>query len=286
MLDMQMESIGLVYLYGFTDSPNFTVTGDALFPQFKGNQAAYISVFNPATTQILYSTFFPGTHDVYACQLVVLEPMRVWITGYTDEAGGILITPDALQPDMQQFYRPSFITKLNLAAGVVEYSSYFGGNGLTDIRAILPLADDRLFLAGTTLSTNFPVTSGAYDTTHTGNYIYKAFAMYLDLPASVLRSTLFGMRQPGGSVFNLGADIVPADSSVVLCGDAEGIGFPTTPGTIDSVIGPEYPDAWIAVLSADLSTLRYSTLMGGYDRRLLFPGASQPQQHRLARGDE
>jgi hypothetical protein len=52
---------------------------------------------------------------------------------------------------------------------------------------------------------------------------------------------------------------------VVICGIAQGSGFPTTPGTLDSVTGPEWPDACVVVLSADLSTLRYSTLMGGID---------------------
>ena len=265
VIDLQCDDAGSLYLYGFTGSLDFPTTSGALFPLFQGDAPAYISVFDPTTAQILYSTFFPGAEDVYARQIVVLEPMHVWITGYTDEAGGIVITPDALQPDMQ-FHRPSFLAKLNLAAGVVEYSSYFGGNDYTDINAILPQPDNRLFLAGTTLSTNFPVTAGTFDTTHTGNYIYKAFATYFDPPTTVVRSTLFGMRQSGGTVFDLGADIVTADSSVILCGYAQGSGFPTTPGALDSVTGPEWPDAWFAVLSADLSTLRYSTLMGGYDK--------------------
>ncbi len=199
---------------------------------------------------------------VYANKIVVTAPWRIWITGSAGSAGGIVITPDALQPEMQGTHT-AFLAQLNLATAEVEYSSYFGGNGETSINTVLPQSEDRLLLAGWTRSANFPVTSGAFDTTHSGNT--KAFVTYLDLPATVVSSTVLSMRQPGGSLAANSVSWVPTDSSVVLCGYAAGDGFPTTPGTLDSVIGPEWGDAWWAVLSADLSTLRYSTLMGGYD---------------------
>ncbi len=59
VINLQLDSTGLVYIYGHTNSPDFVITPDALFPQFQGIQAAYVSVFNPATAQILLFLILP-----------------------------------------------------------------------------------------------------------------------------------------------------------------------------------------------------------------------------------
>ncbi len=254
---------GWLYICGRAATPDFYTTPDALFPEFPGFEQAFITVFDPVLSQILYSTYFSGAGTIGFGQIVVLEPMRVWITGSTS-SGGIPITANALQPEME-YTHPSFLARLDLGEGLVEYCSYFGGSLETIVTTLLPLTDDRLLLSGWTRSPNFPVTPGAYDTTH--SITRKAFVTDLTLPATVERSTLFGLGQYTGFIgVPSRAAILPADSSIILCGSAQGPGFPATPDALDSVTGPEWPDAYFAVLSPDLSTLRYSTLLGGYEK--------------------
>jgi len=57
-------------------------------------------------------------------------------------------------------------------SGQLVYSTYLGGNA--DDRGISIAVDNagNAYIAGETLSTNFPITAGAFDTTYNGGSIH------------------------------------------------------------------------------------------------------------------
>ena len=59
------------------------------------------------------------------------------------------------------------MTKFDTTGGVV-FSTFIGGSDADHAHAIAIDATSRIFVAGTTWSSDFPVTPGAYDTTYAG----------------------------------------------------------------------------------------------------------------------
>jgi hypothetical protein len=133
-------------------------------------------------------------------------------------------------------------------------------------------AAGNIYIAGGAFSANFPTTAGAYDRTFasggssTGSVgPSDVFVMKFTRAGQLLWSTLIG----GPNHDRAYGLEVAADGGIIVAGRA-GEGFPTTAGVIqpafagDTVGGGAYgkQDGFIAKLSADGSTLLWSTYFG------------------------
>ena len=60
-----VDSAGNAHVAGYSGSPDFPVTGDALQPARAGtNTDAFVSVLNPAGTGLVYSSYLGGTGNI------------------------------------------------------------------------------------------------------------------------------------------------------------------------------------------------------------------------------
>ena len=62
----------------------------------------------------------------------------------------------------------AFVTKLNAAGTALVYSTYLGGSGNDDGHGIAVDSAGNAYVTGFTISTNFPTTPGAFQTTNSG----------------------------------------------------------------------------------------------------------------------
>jgi uncharacterized protein (TIGR03437 family) len=195
----------------------------------------------------------------------------------TDAHGNIYIAGSTLSPNFRvksavQSHLASsvghnvYVTKLDPSGNVV-YSTFFGGNG-DDLALVMTVdAAGGVYVAGTTSSTNFPVTQGAYSSV--SQFASNTFLFKLNPDGSAGYSTYFVPVQPT-------AIAVDGASSAYLAGTA-GPGLPTTAGAyqtvcgcgsgvISSGIGPEIftVDGFVTKFDSRGSTLLYSTYLG-YD---------------------
>ena len=110
------------------------------------------------------------------------------------------------------------------------YASFLGGSGIDEATSLALDSAGRLLLSGYTLSTNFPVSSGAFQTTYGGNT--DAFVAIVDPARSsqLVYSTYFG-----GSGADAAFD-VKADSSGILyvSGYTESAGLPGTSNSLQA----------------------------------------------------
>lgn len=152
-----------------------------------------------------------------------------------------------------------FVAKLNPTGSALDWSTYLGGSD-TEIQnttgSIGVAIDDigNVYVTGATKSTNFPTTVGAYQTTIGGDN--DAFVTKIAADgASLLYSTYLG-----GIGLDYGFDIaLDSDGNAYTCGYTNGH-FPTTPGAFQT--DSTFQSAWAAKLSANGSTLVYSTTLG------------------------
>jgi hypothetical protein len=144
---------------------------------------------------------------------------------------------------------------------VLSYSTYLGGSGGTSIG--LGIAVDSsgdAYITGTTTSSTFPTTAGAFQTTLAGTE--NAFVTELNPSGSALVYSTY----VGGSSSDQGTGIaVDSSGDAYITGYSNSSNFPTTPGAFQttSTTSGGSDDAFVTKLNAGGTALVYSTYLGG-----------------------
>jgi hypothetical protein len=146
---------------------------------------------------------------------------------------------------------------LSADGSVLLYSTYVGGSDSDGGNSIAVDASGNAYVTGYTLSTDFPVTAGAFQTTLGGRG--DAFVTKLNAAGSglVYSTYLGGSRSDSGSSI-----AIDASGNAYVTGNTYSSNFPTTPGAFQTRFGGE-GDAVLSKLNAAGSALIYSTYLGG-----------------------
>jgi hypothetical protein len=121
-------------------------------------------------------------------------------------------------------------------------------------------ASGNAYVTGTTTSSDFPTTPGAFQTTPGDGFgrIQDAFVSKLNAAGSALvYSTYLGATDTAG--FGIAVD---AKGNAFVAGFTNSANFPTTPGAFQTTYGG-LGDAFVTKLNAAGSGLLYSTYLGG-----------------------
>jgi hypothetical protein len=250
-----VNSTGSAYVTGNTSSPNFPTTVGAFQTTSGGGFDAFVTKLNATGSALVYSTYLGGSDNDNSSGIAVDSAGSAYVIGATfstnfPTTAGAFQTSFAGAPD-------AFVTKLNAAGSGLVYSTYLGGNG-NDTGAGISVDDTgAAYVTGFTGSTNFPTTSGAFQTTFGGG-IFDAFVTKLNAAGSALVYSTY----LGGSADDRGLGIA-ADSagSVYVTGSTTSTNFPTA-SAIQAANGGG-TDAFVTKLNAAGSGLVYSTYLGG-----------------------
>ena len=147
---------------------------------------------------------------------------------------------------------------------VLIYGSYLGGDLLDEGRAVAVDTDGNAYIAGTTISLDFPTTAGAIKPvllprTGIDSYWYDAFVTKVN-PAgtATIFSTYFGGRDSTETGTGVAVD---ASGNVFLGGTTFGADLPIVNAYQATSGGAD--DAFLAKLNPTGSALVYSTFIGG-----------------------
>lgn len=134
---------------------------------------------------------------------------------------------------------------------VVEWATYAGGSQIDAAHAVSALADGSVVATGSTLSSDFPTTPGAYDTTNAGNSDVWVTKLAADGQTRTWSTFL------GGTGSDQVADVEDGGSGAVLLGgQTTSTDFPAT-GT-----APGGGDGWVARLTS-AGSLDFAHWVGG-----------------------
>jgi len=169
------------------------------------------------------------------------------------------------------------ISKYSKDGSTLLWASYLGGDDDEYPHSLVVNHRNELLVLGTTLSTNFPVASNAYDASHNGSYDITVSKLSAD-GSSLLAGTFLGgssfdgfQRDDGSSksilLFNYadnyrGDILSDASGQVYLATCTRSNDFPTSAGAFQSSPGG-LTDAAIVCLKPDLSGIQWSTRLGG-----------------------
>jgi Beta-propeller repeat len=188
-----IDPAGDAYVAGETTSAKFPTTPGAFQVAFQGNPKAeptgFVTKLDPGGTKQVYSTYLGGATGQGRCEcggatgIAVDAAGDAFISGRTGSKT-FPTTTGALQrrkPAGQGYGGSGFVSGLNPAGSALVYSTYLGGYGDDGAEALAVDPAGRVYVTGTTISSNFPTTPGALQRkNHSGGYGYAAFVTKLD----------------------------------------------------------------------------------------------------------
>jgi hypothetical protein len=256
-VDIAIDSQGAAYVTGITESTDFPTTAGAFDAGANGNQDAFVTKLDPAGSSLAYSTYLGGSNTDQGIGIAIDSQGAAYVTGMTSSTD-FPTTAGAFDTSKNGGNDDAFVTKLDPAGSSLAYSSYLGGTNTFDIG--LGIAVDSLgaaYLTGSTSSTDFPTTAGAFDPSYNGNQ--DAFATKFDPAGSSLAYSTF----LGGSATEEGSGIaVDSLGAAYVTGITPSTDFPTTAGAFDTSYNGN-GDAFVTKLDPLGSGLAYSTYLGG-----------------------
>lgn len=271
---MDFDEEGAIYLAGYTDSTNLPTTNGAIQDTFQGGYGdAFVGKLSADGSELLFSTYLGSTGPDHAFPGLRLHTDGSIIVTGVAGAADFPTTPGAYQTEFAGteasgvWYGDAFVARFSLTPThehILHYITFLGGSGMEKSTAQHGIAldkDGNAVVAGTTHSAGFPITPGAFQTSLKGkNNVYIA-KISLD-GTTLLASTYLGGSPEGG--YEASGLQVDAAGNVIVSGSIFGSvanhpvtsdAFQRTPGGAD--------EAFFAVLSPDLSRLRYSSHFGG-----------------------
>jgi hypothetical protein len=261
--DIAVDASGNAYVIGGTQSSDFPTTSGAFQKTLNGFGDVFISKFNAAGSALLYSTYLGGDSGFESGSGIAVDISgNAYVTGST-ESSNFPTTAGAFQTTYSGA-GDVFVSKLNATGSALLYSTYLGGND-TDVGSDIAVdASGHAYVTGNTVSLNFPITPGAFQTTFGGTAFFGGDVFVSKLNAA--GSALVYSTYLGGSGDEFGNRIaVDASGHAYVTGATASTNFPTTPGAFQTTFGGGtfVGDGFVSKLNAAGSALLYSTYLGG-----------------------
>jgi len=247
--DVDVDADGNAYVVGATRSSGFPFTEGAYnTTPPSGSNICFIFKMNPLGNQLIYSTFVPG---ILGSEILLDSERNVYVAG----------------SNYHNYSSDSFVFKLNADGSDVISSISFGGDQL-DMG--LELAMDHtgdIYVAGDTLSANFPTTPGCFDETvngediHLPSYKNEIFVTKIkgDL-SGIIYSTYIG----GTKSDKITGLVVDSQGDAIISGYTISEDYPVTEGCyMKNYTGAG--DCIVTKLNHNGSALVYSSYIGSPD---------------------
>jgi hypothetical protein len=268
-----VDSAGEAYVAGSTSSKNFVATKNAYQTTLNssGGNAFFMELNTSGTAPAVYATFLGGT-GADAAQGIALSPSctatncDTYITGQTNSLD-FPVSTSTYQKEPGGG-TDAFITEINPAGSgttSLVYSTYFGGAGNDLGYGIAVDAEGDAYIAGSTTSSNLPVTSGVYQSALTGTE--DAFVAELDPSGTSLAySTYLG----GNTVTSAAAIAIDSTGDAFVTGNTQSTNF--VPASVEALAlqstcattsGGLCDDAFVVTLGPGGTFLSFATYLGG-----------------------
>ncbi len=229
----------LVYLTGQTFSPDFpTVPIGQTIPATPTQGVAFVSVIDATTGSLTYSTLLGGNNGDYGDAIAADSSGNAYVTGFSGSAD-FPITQGAYQTSRLNSAGTTLITEVKPAGANAQaqlvYSTFLGGSKgvganppLGDVALSLALGSGNVFVSGQAGTSDFPTTTGAYQT------LFKASAGNSN--AFLADLTLTPTISVAPTSINFGTQLVGATSQpqfvTITNNTASAIGLTLPPTTV------------------------------------------------------
>lgn len=295
-----VDGSGNAYVTGHTRSANFPVTRGAFQSAYSGFSApcnqyfpcgdGFVTKINFSGSTLVYSTYLGGSENESPAGIAVDAARNAYVTGATDSpnfpttAGSFKATFEYVScgtgpGGRERACSDGFVTKLNPYGTRLIYSTYLGGSSDDSSFAIAVDRFGNANVTGSTISSDFPVTEGAYQPQLNpgtcpwgGSPCFDAFVTRLNAAGTKLIYSTF----LGGAGWDEGRSVaVNPSGNIYVAGQTPSPDFPVTPGAFQTTFGGGICNNWYSIYCSDVfvakfnpyqsgpASLVYSTFIGG-----------------------
>jgi hypothetical protein len=255
-------TLPLLQVVGAADEnlANPTITGDqVVLPFASAIPNPQLAIANPQSgaSDLLYSTFLGGFKGDRGSAIALDGAGSAYVTGYTFSSD-FPTTVGAFDTSYNG-YEDAFVVKVNADGSGLAYATFLGGSGYDGGNGIAVDGAGSAYVTGSTKSSDFPTTAGAFDTILNGDY--DAFMVKMNAAGTELAYATF----LGGSGWEWSHAIdVDGAGSAYVAGHTSSSDFPITAGAFDTNYNGA-DDAFVVKVNADGTGLAYATFLGGSD---------------------
>ncbi len=250
-----VDGAGSAYVTGYTESSDFPTTPGAFDSTDNGARDAFVVKLSADGSTLAYGGYLGGADTEDGEGIAVDAGGNAYVTGYTGSTD-FPTTAGAFDTTYNDAFSDPYVVKVSADGGTLTYGTYLGsGIGY----GIAVDGSGNVYITGRANSADFPITPGAFDTSHNGGN--DAFAAKLNAGGSTLGYATY----LGGSNDERGFSIaVNLAGNAYVTGFTVATDFPTTPGAFDITFNGSR-DAFVTKLGVDGSSLVYGTYLGGTD---------------------
>jgi hypothetical protein len=260
--DIGVDSVGNIFLMGSTSSATgFPVTSGTFQQTYGGGSFdAYVAKLD-YTGSLIWATYCGGSGRDVGYGLAVDRDGNVIISGETESSNFPASTGAYKTAKASGDFADGFLAKFSGSSGQRLWATYYGGSANYAELAWSVIADKNndLIVTGMTSALNFPVTSGAIQTTYAGG-IFDAFIAKFGTGGNLIWSTYYG----GGhtdAAYNADFD---SQNNIIVVGGTGSYNFPVSTTAIQTTLKGtgNYYDCFILKLDSNGQRL-WATYYGG-----------------------
>ena len=234
---LALDSSANVYVTGTTFATDFPFTSGAYSSQLGkfGSPTIFVAKLNAAGNALLFSTSLGQTFVSYPRRIAITTNGESYVAGQTK---GFPVTPGSYSTALDLGTGSNydvFVAKLSSAGDMLVYGTYLGGSADDYIGGLAVDAKGQACVAGSTSSSDFPVSAQAFQKTSSVNLsTFTGFIVCLNANATapVFSTYLGGSGYSGVSVLTL-----DAAGNLYVSGSTSSADFPTTPGAYSTTVG-------------------------------------------------
>jgi hypothetical protein len=290
-IEIAVSPLGNAYVTGLTTSIDFPTKPNGARFGPGGGSDVFVTKFNAAGNQLLYSTYLGGTsNENYYDDLelpgvtyggIAIDVLgNAYITGAT-RSTDFPTTGGAYQQTLKGL-SDTFVTRLSGFGNALVYSTYLGQNGVNAAdggQGISVDGSQQAYVTGHDYSGGLPVNGFSNHSSGCDGYVAKLNSS----GSGLVYSTYFG-----GDSCNLGWNIaLDKNQNAFVSGETSSINFPTTAGAFDTTCGTDgqcnfngvsrISDFFVTKVDTKVTgaaSLIYSTYLGGSgEERVTYNGS-------------
>lgn len=168
---------GRAYVSGYTEAGDYPFTSNAINTKVPTGGKTVVTAIEVNGTKLVYSTLLPGSGLDFGSYIALDSNSNAWVMG-GDESGMFPVTSDAIPHTASSTaVTTPFAAALDPTGSTLLHATYLGGTAGGTAGGIAVGSDGSVYVAGTTLSTDFTLTGTPIQNAKTPDY--NLFAMRL-----------------------------------------------------------------------------------------------------------
>ncbi len=250
-----VDGDGATYIVGLTYSGDLPATIGAYDTSYSDRGDLFVAKISADGTSLEYLTYLGGSEADQPRDIAVGDDGVAYVVGVTESSD--FPTTAACYDASYNGSGDGFVVAVAADGASLVYATFLGGTSTDKVESIAVDSSGAAYISGSTESTDFPATAGAYATANAGGKDGFVAKLAVD-GGSLVYATYLG----GASSDTAMAVCVDDLGAAYVTGATYSSDFPTSVSAYDTTLGGD-ADAYFTKVMTDGTGLLYSTYLGG-----------------------